>query len=137
MLVLEEYERAKARGAKRAVMLPVSAPFHCALMAPAADVMDKALSDVSFGVPTVPVVPNVRAQACSDPTELRALLVEQITGAVRWRESVLAMRAHGVESFVELGGKVLGPMVGRIDKDAQVASLVTMADLEAFAKEIA
>ena len=82
------------------------------------------------------MVANVLARPENDPEVIRRLLVEQVTGRVRWRESVLAMRADGVESFVELGGKVVGPMVGRIDRDAQVTSLVTMADLEAFAKEI-
>jgi [acyl-carrier-protein] S-malonyltransferase len=125
-------ELAKARGAKRAVMLPVSAPFHCALMAPAADVMDKALSDVSFGVPTVPVVPNVRAQACSDPTELRALLVEQITGAVRWRESVAWMAGQGVTEIWEIGaGKALSGMVRRIDRSAVTRAVGMPTDVKA------
>lgn len=125
-------ELAKARGAKRAVMLPVSAPFHCALMAPAADVMDKALSDVSFGVPTVPVVPNVRAQACSDPTELRALLVEQITGAVRWRESVAWMAGQGVTEIWEIGaGKALSGMVRRIDRSVATRALGIPTDVKA------
>ena len=125
-------ELAKARGAKRAVMLPVSAPFHCALMAPAADVMDKALSDVSFGVPTVPVVPNVRAQACSDPTELRALLVEQITGAVRWRESVAWMAGQGVTEIWEIGaGKALSGMVRRIDRSVATRALGMPTDVKA------
>lgn len=125
-------ELAKARGAKRAVMLPVSAPFHCALMAPAADVMDKALSDVSFGVPTVPVVPNVRAQACSDPTELRALLVEQITGAVRWRESVAWMAGQGVTEIWEIGaGKALSGMVRRIDRSVVTRAVGMPTDVKA------
>lgn len=125
-------ELAKARGAKRAVMLPVSAPFHCALMAPAADVMDKALSDVSFGVPTVPVVPNVRAQACSDPTELRALLVEQITGAVRWRESVAWMAGQGVTEIWEIGaGKALSGMVRRIDRSVATRAVGMPTDVKA------
>ena len=85
----------------------------------------------------LPVYANVTAAKVEDAEEERALLVEQVTGRVRWRESVLAMRSDGVESFVELGGKVLGPMIGRIDREAQVTSLVTMADLEAFAKEMA
>jgi [acyl-carrier-protein] S-malonyltransferase len=113
-------------------MLPVSAPFHCALMAPAADVMDKALSDVSFGVPTVPVVPNVRAQACSDPTELRALLVEQITGAVRWRESVAWMAGQGVTEIWEIGaGKALSGMVRRIDRSVATRALGMPTDVKA------
>jgi [acyl-carrier-protein] S-malonyltransferase len=124
-------------GIKRGMILNVSAPFHSSLMAPAAARMAEALGETPPASFTLPIYANVTAARVDDPEEERALLVEQLTGRVRWRESVLAMRAHGVESFVELGGKVLGPMVGRIDKDAQVASLVTMADLEAFAKEIA
>jgi [acyl-carrier-protein] S-malonyltransferase len=124
-------------GIKRGMILNVSAPFHSSLMAPAAARMAEALGETPPAAFTLPIYANVTAARVDDPEEERALLVEQVTGRVRWRESVLAMRADGVESFVELGGKVLGPMVGRIDKDAQVASLVTMADLEAFAKEIA
>jgi [acyl-carrier-protein] S-malonyltransferase len=124
-------------GIKRGMILNVSAPFHSSLMAPAAARMAEALAETPPGALALPVYANVTAAPVTDPDEERALLVEQVTGRVRWRESVLAMRAAGVESFVELGGKVLGPMVGRIDKDAQVRSLVTMADLEAFAKEIA
>ena len=124
-------------GIKRGMILNVSAPFHSSLMAPAAARMAEALGETPPAAFTLPLYANVTAARVDDPEEERALLVEQVTGRVRWRESVLAMRADGVESFVELGGKVLGPMVGRIDKDAQVASLVTMADLEAFAKEIA
>ena len=125
-------ELAKARGAKRAVMLPVSAPFHCALMAPAAAVMDKALSDVTFGVPDVPVVPNVRAQACTDPTELRALLVEQITGAVHWRESVAWMATQAVTEIWEIGaGKALSGMVRRVDRSVATRSIGSPADVKA------
>lgn len=124
-------------GIKRGMILNVSAPFHSSLMAPAAEKMAHALAATPPGALALPVYANVTAAPVTDPDEERALLVEQVTGRVRWRESVLAMRAAGVESFVELGGKVVGPMVGRIDKDAQVTSLVTMADLEAFAKEIA
>ncbi|MBI1401873.1 MAG: ACP S-malonyltransferase [Porphyrobacter sp.] len=137
----EAIERAvalvKEHGIKRGVLLPVSAPFHCSLMAPAAERMADALGETRLGALGLPVYANVTAAPVTDPEEERHLLVEQVTGRVRWRESVLAMRAAGVESFVELGGKVLGPMVGRIDREAQVTSLVTMADLEAFAKEIA
>jgi len=128
---------AKEHGIKRGMLLPVSAPFHCSLMQPAADRMAEALAETPPAAFSLPVYANVTAAQVTDPDAERALLVEQVTGRVRWRESVLAMRADGVESFVELGGKVLGPMVARIDRDAQVASLVTMADLEAFAKEIA
>ncbi len=127
----------KEFGIKRGMILNVSAPFHSSLMAPAAARMAEALAETPPGALALPVYANVTAAPVTDPEEERALLVEQVTGRVRWRESVLAMRAAGVESFVELGGKVVGPMVGRIDKDAQVTSLVTMADLEAFAKEIA
>ncbi len=130
-------EMVKDFGIKRGMILNVSAPFHSSLMAPAAEKMAHALAATPPGALALPVYANVTAAPVSDPDEERALLVEQVTGRVRWRESVLAMRAAGVESFVELGGKVVGPMVGRIDKDAQATSLVTMADLEAFAKEIA
>jgi [acyl-carrier-protein] S-malonyltransferase len=127
----------KEHGIKRGMILNVSAPFHSSLMAPAAEKMAHALAATPPGAFGLPLYANVTAAPVTDPEEERALLVEQVTGRVRWRESVLAMRADGVEHFVELGGKVLGPMVGRIDKDAQMTSLVTMADLEAFAKEIA
>jgi [acyl-carrier-protein] S-malonyltransferase len=121
---------------KRGMILNVSAPFHSSLMAPAAERMAEALAATPPAAFTLPVYANVTAARIDDPDTERALLIEQVTGRVRWRESVLAMRADGVESFVELGGKVLGPMIGRIDKEAQVTSLVTMADLEAFAKDI-
>ena len=121
---------------KRGVLLPVSAPFHCDLMQPAADAMAEALGKTPPGAFTLPLYANVTAAAVTDPADEQRLLVEQVTGRVRWRESVLAMRAAGVEQFVELGGKVLGPMIGRIDKDAQAISVVTMSDIEAFAKEI-
>ena len=126
----------KEHGIKRGMILPVSAPFHCSLMAPAAARMAEALSETPPQAFTLPLYANVTAAAVTDPEAERALLVEQVTGRVRWRESVMQMRADGVEHFVELGGKVLGPMVGRIDKDAQVTSLVTMADLESFAKSL-
>ena len=123
-------------GIKRGVPLPVSAPFHCSLMQPAADAMAEALAQCPPGSFTLPLYANVTATPVSDPAEELRLLVEQVTGRVRWRESVLAMRAAGAEEFVELGGKVLGPIIGRIDKDARLISAVTMADLEALAKEI-
>lgn len=126
----------KEHGIKRGMILNVSAPFHSSLMAPAAARMADALRETPPGALALPLYANVSAAPVTDPEQAAALLVEQVTGRVRWRESVLAMRADGVEHFVELGGKVLGPMVGRIDKEAQVTSLVTMADLEAFAKEI-
>ncbi|WP_027442177.1 ACP S-malonyltransferase [Erythrobacter cryptus] len=128
---------AKEHGIRRAMMLNVSAPFHCSLMAPAAARMAEALAATPPGAFTLPLYANVTAAAVSDPETEAGLLVTQVTGRVRWRESVLAMRADGVESFVELGAKVLGPMVSRIDGEAEVRSLVTMADLEAFAREIA
>jgi [acyl-carrier-protein] S-malonyltransferase len=124
---------AKARGAKRALLLPVSAPFHCALMAPAAEAMAKALADADLRAPLVPVYANVTAAPVADPEEIRRLLVAQITGTVRWRESIAAMAEAGVSHFVEFGGKVLGPMVKRIAPDATVTSVVTMDDIEALA----
>ena len=126
----------KDHGIKRGIALPVSAPFHCSLMQPAADRMAEALANTAPGQFALPVFANVTAAKVSDPAEEQRLLVEQVTGRVRWRESVLAMRADGVEQFVELGGKVLGPMVGRIDKEAVTTSLITMEEIEAFAKEI-
>jgi [acyl-carrier-protein] S-malonyltransferase len=128
---------AKDMGAKRAVLLPVSAPFHCPLMQPAADAMDKALGDTTLSAPAVPLYANVTAAPEIDPDVIRSLLVEQVTGMVRWRESVAAMAAAGVEEFVELGGKVLGGMVKRIAPDAKVTSVVTIKDVEALAREIA
>ena len=130
-------EIAKEMGAKRAVLLPVSAPFHCPLMQPAAEAMSDALSYVVVGTPAVPVFANVTAQPESDPDAIRSLLVDQVTGMVRWRESVGNMAETGVEEFVEIGGKVLGSMVKRIVPDVKVTSVVTMEDIEALAKEIA
>lgn len=127
----------KAHGIKRGMILNVSAPFHSSLMAPAAERMAHALAATPPGALALPLYANVTAAPVTDPEEERALLVEQVTGRVRWRESVLAMSADGVEHFVELGGKVVGPMVGRTVREAQVTSLVTMQELEAFAKEIA
>ncbi len=127
---------AKDHGAKRALLLPVSAPFHCPLMQPAADAMEKALADVAIQAPLVPVYANVTAAPVSDPATIRTLLIEQVTGMVRWRESVLAMQAAGVTGFVELGGKVLGGMVKRIAPDANPVSIVTMDDIEALAKSL-
>lgn len=126
----------KEHGIKRGVPLPVSAPFHCSLMQPAADAMAEALAETPPSSFSLPVYANVTAAKVSDPAEERDLLVQQVTGRVRWRESVLAMRDSGVAHFIELGGKVLGPMVGRIDKEAQITSAITMEDLEALAKEI-
>jgi [acyl-carrier-protein] S-malonyltransferase len=129
-------EMAKEMGAKRAVILPVSAPFHCPLMQPAADAMAEALAETELKGPIVPVFANVTASAERDPDTIRGLLIEQVTAMVRWRESVAAMAEAGVEEFVELGGKVLGPMVKRIAPEARVISVVTMADVEALAKGI-
>ena len=127
---------AKEKGAKRAILLPVSAPFHSPLMEPAARAMEQALADAPLAAPAVPVYANVTAAPVRDPAEIRRLLVEQVTGMVRWRESVAAMWDAGVTDFVEFGGKVLAPMVKRIAPDATVRSVVTMEDIEALAKEI-
>ena len=127
----------KDHGIKRGVLLPVSAPFHCSLMQPAADRMAIALSETPPGTLALPLYANVTAAKVTDGEDEGGLLIEQVTGRVRWRESVIAMREAGVEQFVELGGKVLGPMIGRIDKEARTTSLVTMDDLETFAKQIA
>ena len=127
---------AKEYGAKRAVLLPVSAPFHCPLMQPAADAMAKALAEARIDAPLVPVFANVTAQPVGDVDTIRRLLVEQVTGMVRWRESVLNMADTGVERFVEFGGKVLGPMVKRIAPDVDAVSVVTMDDIEALAKAL-
>ena len=125
-------EIAKARGAKRALMLPVSAPFHCALMQPAAAVMAEALAAVEIAAPRVPVVANVRAEAVSDPGLIRDLLVEQVTGSVRWRESVLWMAGAGVTEIWEIGaGKALSGMVKRIAKDVATRAVGTPEDVAA------
>jgi len=129
-------EMAREMGAKRAVPLPVSAPFHCPLMQPAADAMAEALGKTVIEPPHVPLYANVTAAAVADPSEIERLLVEQVTGMVRWRESVANMWGAGVTEFVELGSKVLGPMVKRIAPDAKVTSIVTIEDVEALAKEI-
>lgn len=121
---------AKSRGAKRAVMLPVSAPFHCALMQPAANVMSQALAEVEIRTPQVPLVANVRAEAVSDPDQIRTLLVEQVTGAVRWRESVEWMLAQGVTDFMEIGaGKALTGMIRRIDRTVATMAIGTPEDI--------
>ena len=129
-------EIAKEMGAKRALLLPVSAPFHCPLMKPAADVMAEALAEVKMAVPAVPLYANVTASPTDDPDRIRELLVEQVTGMVRWRESVAAMFESGVTHFVEFGGKVLSPMIKRIAPDANVTSVVTPDDIDALLKEI-
>jgi [acyl-carrier-protein] S-malonyltransferase len=123
----------KEKGVKRALPLPVSAPFHCAMMQPAADAMAEALAAAAIRPPLVPVYANVTAAPVADPDAIRELLVMQVTGTVRWRESVEAMFAAGVTEFVELGAKVLAPMIKRIAPDAKTTSVVTMAEIEALA----
>ncbi len=128
---------AKQHGAKRAMLLPVSAPFHCALMQPAADVMAGALSDVEMAAPSVPLVANVVASAVSDPGQIRSNLVAQVTGTVRWRESVAWMVANGVTCFVEVGtGKVLTGMTRRMAPDASCMATISVADIEAVAHSL-
>ena len=125
-------EIAKARGAKRALLLPVSAPFHCALMQPAADAMAAALSGVTLLAPRVPLVANVRADAVTDPETIRALLVEQVTGSVRWRESVLWMESRGVTEAWEIGaGKALSGMIKRIAPGISTRAIGLPADVAA------
>lgn len=119
-------ELAKARGAKRAMLLPVSAPFHCALMGPAAEAMAEALSEVKMNDPVVPLVANVTASGVQDATSIRALLVEQVTGAVRWREGVTWMAANGVNEVWEIGaGKALSGMIKRIDRSVATHAVGT------------
>ena len=124
---------AAEKGVKRAVLLPVSAPFHCALMQPAADAMAEALANVTMNAPKIALVANVVASAVADPEVIRELLVKQVTGTVRWREGVLYMKDQGVTQLVELGaGKVLGGLAKRIDKELAGTSVGTPADIEAF-----
>ena len=128
---------AKDRGVKRAMLLPVSAPFHCALMAPAADAMRDALGEAAMAAPLVPVIANVTAERAMDPAEIRDLLVRQVAGMVRWRECVLACAAMGVDSFVELGaGKVLTGLARRILPDARAMAAGTPAEVEAALKAL-
>jgi [acyl-carrier-protein] S-malonyltransferase len=127
---------AKDHGAKRALLLPVSAPFHCPLMQPAAEAMEAALVEARITAPLVPVYANVDAVPIADPDAIRAALVRQVTGMVRWRESVLAMAEAGVTQFVEFGGKVLAPMVKRIAPDVEAISVVTMDDIEDLLKKV-
>ncbi len=119
---------------KRGMLLPVSAPFHCPLMQPAADAMAEALGKTPPGALKVALFANVTAAVVTDPAEVQRLLVEQVTGRVRWRESAIAMKDAGVEQFVELGGKVLGPMISRSAGEVEVTSVIGMADIEALAK---
>ncbi|WP_109317434.1 ACP S-malonyltransferase [Pseudovibrio ascidiaceicola] len=126
-------EIAKGKGARRAVLLPVSAPFHCSLMQPAADAMAKALAEVEIKAPVVPLVANVLAAPITDPEEIRARLVEQVTGTVRWRESVTWMADNGVTTLVEIGtGKVLSGMVRRIVKSLEGVAINTAEDIDAL-----
>ncbi len=128
---------AAERGIKRSVLLPVSAPFHCVLMRPAAEEMAEALAEARILPPAVPLIANVTAAPVKDPETIRRLLVEQVTGLVRWRESVLAMKAAGVDAAVELGaGKVLCGLVRRIDRDIAASSAGTPEELEALAKSL-
>ncbi len=127
-------EIAKAKGIKRAILLPVSAPFHCALMQPAADAMAEALAKVMMKVPCVPLVANVLASPVSDPEAIRRHLVEQVTGTVRWAESIAYMAREGIDSFYELGtGKVLSGLVKRITDTATGTAINSPADIDAFA----
>ena len=129
-------ELAKEHGAKRAVLLPVSAPFHCSLMSPAAAVMKEALSEATIISPSVPVVSNVKAQAVSDPDEIRELLIQQITGSVRWRESVMWMAQNDVSEIWEIGaGKALSGMVRRIDRDVECKNIATPEDIRALSSQ--
>jgi [acyl-carrier-protein] S-malonyltransferase len=131
-------EIAKAKGAKRAMLLPVSAPFHCALMQPAAAVMAEALAGVEIAAPKVPLVANVKAAAVTDPAEIRRLLVEQVTGSVRWRESVLWLAGQGATELVEIGaGKALSGMVRRIDRALATSAVNTAADVKKVAEAFA
>jgi [acyl-carrier-protein] S-malonyltransferase len=130
-------ELSRQRGIKRAMLLPVSAPFHCALMAPAAEAMAEALATADLKAPMVPLVANISAAKATDPADIRRLLVDQVTGMVRWRESILAMGAMGVTDFVELGaGRVLAGLVRRILPDAQTTSVGTPDEIEAFLKTL-
>ncbi|WP_159981594.1 MULTISPECIES: ACP S-malonyltransferase [unclassified Novosphingobium] len=137
---LEAIERAialvKEHGIKRGIALPVSAPFHCPLMQPAADAMAEALAATPPGALRIALFANVTAAVVTDPAEVQRLLVEQVTGRVRWRESAIAMHAAGVERFVELGGKVVGPMIKRSAGEVEVASASTMAEIEELAKSL-
>ena len=128
---------AAGRGAKRSILLPVSAPFHCELMAPAAEAMAEALANVELRGPVVPVVANVTAEAVVGPDQIRRLLVDQVTGLVRWRESVLFMKGQGVDTLVELGsGKVLSGLAKRIDREVSGLSVQGPADIETFVKTV-
>jgi [acyl-carrier-protein] S-malonyltransferase len=128
---------AAERGARRSILLPVSAPFHCALMEPAAREMEEALAAITMEAPAVPLIANVTAAPVEEPETIRRLLVEQVTGLVRWRESVLAMKSEGVDTVVEIGvGRVLSGLVKRIDRDLTAMSVGTPAEIETFLKTL-
>lgn len=130
-------EMAKEHGARRSVLLPVSAPFHCRLMQPAAEVMAEALDGVELRRPVVPLVANVTASAVDEPDQIRRLLVEQVTGLVRWREGVLFMLEHGVDTLVELGvGRILSGLARRIDRELAASSVGTPDELDALVKSL-
>jgi [acyl-carrier-protein] S-malonyltransferase len=130
-------EVAKAKGIKRAIPLAVSAPFHCSLMQPAADAMAEALGKTTINTPSVPIVANVTAEAVMDPVRIRALLVEQVTKMVRWRESMAWMKTKGIDTYVEVGtGKVLSGLVKRLDKDATGISVQGPEDIDALIKTL-
>ena len=128
---------ANERGIRRSVKLPVSAPFHCAMMAPAADVMERALGEVDIVRPLVPVVANVTAAPAENPGDIKALLVRQVTEMVRWRECVLMMRESGVDTLIEVGaGKVLSGLTKRIDRDIKILNAETPSDIEAVLQKL-
>jgi [acyl-carrier-protein] S-malonyltransferase len=128
---------AAERGARRSIMLPVSAPFHCALMAPAAREMEEALATAALNEPVVPLVANVTATPVQNPDDIRRLLVEQVTGLVRWRECVTAMREAGVEEIAEIGaGRTLSALVKRIDREIATVTVGTPSDIDAFVKRM-
>ena len=130
-------ELAGERGARRSIMLPVSAPFHCPLMAPAAAVMEEALGEISLRAPWVPVIANVTAAPASDPPEIRELLVEQVIRMVRWRETILLFKENEVEEVIEIGaGRVLAGLVKRIDRELPALSVGTAAETEALMKRL-
>jgi [acyl-carrier-protein] S-malonyltransferase len=130
-------ELAVERGCRRSVVLPVSAPFHCWLMKPAADVMETVLTEITLSSPVVPLVANVTAKSVNDPSLIRGLLVEQVTSMVRWRESVLYIKEQKITELVELGaGKVLSGLVRRIDRDLSARSVQSPDDIEAVLKDI-
>ncbi len=135
--VARAVDLASEQGAKRAVILPVSAPFHCTLMGPAAEAMEAALAETTMNAPIIPVVANVTAEPTSDPDQIRKLLVDQVTGMVRWRESVLNMKDLGVEEMVELGsGKVLCGLIRRIDKEIACMNAQNPEDIETLIEKL-